>query len=351
MEGVSPRGKVLLCYYLLDNLMEPDERFAYNLSFCATCGKCEALCPSKTDVVDAIEYVRAVLVEQSAGPLPQWKKWGDHTSKEYNPYMEKSVDRTNWLPSKIKRDITSKKAEYVYFVGCTSSYRITNLALATIDIFRKLGLDFAILDDERCCGSPLLRTGQWKIVKDLAQHNVDRINKVEAEKMITTCAGCYRTWKVDYLETYKDLVDVDIDFDIIHTTELLADLMKKDELRPTKEFRKIVTYHDPCHLGRHAGVYEAPREVLRRIPGLELIEMPANRIEAWCCSAGGGFKSGFRKEAIEIAWMRVQEAIETGAEALVSACPFCWGNFRDAIEAHKPEIELYDVAEIVNYTL
>lgn len=350
MEGVSPRGKVLLCYYLLDNLMKPDERFVNNLSYCATCGKCEILCPSKTDTVDAFEHVRAVLTEQGVGPLPQWKKWGDHISKEYNPYLEKSVDRTSWLPGKVKRDVTSKNAEYVYFVGCTSSYRVNNIAMATIDILRKSGLDFTILNDEWCCGSPLLRTGQWKVMKELAQHNVDRINKVEADKMITTCAGCYRTWKVDYLETYKDLVDVDIDFDIIHTTELLADLMNKGELKPTKEFRKTVTYHDPCHLGRHAGVYEAPREVLRRIPGLELIEMPANRIEAWCCAAGGGFKSGFRKEAVEIAWMRVQEAIETGAEGLVSACPFCWKNFRDAIKAHKPKIELYDVAEIVNYT-
>jgi len=351
MEGVSPRGKVLLCYYLLDNLIKPDERFVNNLSFCTTCGKCEILCPSKTDTVDAFEHVRAVLTEGGVGPLPRWKEWGVHINREYNPYLEKSADRTNWLPSKIKRDVTSKKAEYAYFVGCTSSYRLSNIAMSTVDILRKLGLDFTILNDERCCGSPILRTGQWKFAKELAQYNVDEINKVEADKIVTTCAGCYRTWKVDYKDVYKELVDVDIDFDIIHTTELLADLMKKGELEPVKEFKKRVTYHDPCHLGRHAGVYETPREVLKRIPGLELIEMPANRVEAWCCGAGGGFKSGFPKEALEIAQMRVQEAIETGAEGLVSACPFCWINFHDAIEAYKPKIELYDVAEIVNYTL
>jgi len=341
----------LLCYYFLDNLLKPDERFVNNLSFCTTCGKCEVLCPSKTDTVDAFEHVRFLLTEEGVGPLLRWRQWGEHVRKEYNPYMEKSVDRTTWLTSNIKRDIASKKAEYVYFVGCTSAYRVNNIAMATIDILRKLGLDFTILNGEWCCGSPMLRTGQWKFLKEMVQHNVDEIHKVEADKMITTCAGCYRTWKVDYGKTYKDLIGLDFDFDIVHTTQLLADLMRKGELRPVREFKKRVTYHDPCHLGRHAGVYEAPREVLRQIPGLELIEMPANRVEAWCCGAGGGFKSGFRDEALEIARMRIQEATETGADCLVSACPFCWTNFHDAMKVYKPKIELYDVAEIVNYTL
>jgi heterodisulfide reductase subunit D len=314
---------------------------------CSTCGKCSQVCPKDIAIPETtIEKLRMFSVREDLGPLPAQKKWGNHIKIEHNPYFERHVNRTKWLKALSCK--MPKKAEYVYFVGCTSSYRQKNIALATHRVLKKLGIDFTILKDEWCCGSPMLRTGQWNTMRELAQNNVENINKVEAKKVITTCAGCYRTWKVDYEKTYKNLVDIEFDFKIEHTTELLANLIKRDELKFEREFNKKVTYHDPCHLGRHVGTYDAPRKVLEAIPRLELVEMPRNREMAQCCGSGGGFKSGSNEEAIEIAWRRVQEAVETKAMVLTSSCPFCWKGFNDAIEKHRPNIELFDIVEIVN---
>jgi len=343
-----------IAWAVLQGKLDLTNELAKRIYACTTCGYCSARC--SMNITSIIEAFRADVVnvdkkkQAEIAPLPAQKKWGDHVKKEHNPYLEKHADRTKWLASEIKREMP-KKAEYVYFVGCTSSYRQKKIARDTVEVFRKLKLDFTILEDEWCCSSPMFRTGQWEPVRKIVQHNVDITNKAEADAIITTCAGCYKTWKIDYTDTYKDLVGVEFDFKVVHTTQLLANLIKKGESELEKEFKKKVTYHDPCHLGRHAEVYDPPREVLRAIPGLELVEMPRNREWATCCGAGGGFKSGFRKESIKMARTRIEEAAETGAEALTSSCPFCWGNFREAIQANESKMELYDIVEIVNKTV
>lgn len=350
---MSPINKVQSAYYLYKYDLKPDNDFLNVLYYCSTCANCEALCKrvsAGVRVVELVEAVRAYLVNAGVGPLIEQRIWGNNIIEEHNPYMEKHANRTDWLPSKIKIKLP-KKAEYCYFVGCTSSYRQKNIARATVEILMKAGLDFTILEDEWCCGSPLLRTGQWDHFKEIAHHNVEVINRTGADKVITSCAGCFRVWKIDCATTYNNLIDIDIDFKTIHTTELLEELIEKGELNFASKYSRRVTYHDPCHLGRHAGVYKAPRKVMEAIPGLELVEMPRIKEEARCCGSGGGFKSGFRKAALEVAWSRVQEAIETGAEVLSSSCPFCWRGFYDAIKAHKAKIKLLDVVEIANNIL
>lgn len=341
-------GRNIIARRLLEGKMKMDKLLLKNLYACTTCAACSENCT--LDYSDytykIIEALRADAVAAGIGPLPSQRAWSERGLSEHNPYLESHTKRTEWIPSAIKRRLP-KKADYIYFVGCTSSYREKNIAKATMEILMELGLDFTVLEDEWCCGSPYLRTGQWNPVREMAQHNVDIINKTGASKVITTCAGCYRTWKKDYADTYKDLINVDFDFKPIHTVELLAKFIKNDEIEFEGKFEKNVTYHDPCHLGRHVGVYDTPREVLKAIPGLRFIEMPRNREAAWCCGAGGGFKSGFGKEAVEISRIRVDEAKETGAEILTSACPFCYRNFRDTIITSNVNIEVYDIVEIV----
>jgi heterodisulfide reductase subunit D len=296
--------------------------------------------------------LRADCVKAGSGLPGKQKAFGVHIGKEHNPYMELHKDRLSWLPTDIK---LPEKAETVYYVGCTSAYRQKELAKATVETFKKANIGFTIMKDEWCCSSPLLRTGQWETswvsARDVAQHNVNEAEKTGAETIVTTCSGCYRTWKKDYTQEYKDLLNANHNFEILHTTELLEQILKKGELQPKNNIKMRVTYHDPCHLGRHMGTYDPPRKLLQAIPDIELVEMPRTRENAWCCGSGGGVKSGYPEWAIEISNERVKEAEQLGVEAIVSACPFCERNLTDAINKYGSKLKVYDVVELLNKAL
>jgi heterodisulfide reductase subunit D len=292
--------------------------------------------------VEIIEALRADCVKQGLGPLPNQKAFGDSTKKEHNPYKEKHKDRLNWAEGiEVKQ---KEKAEVLYFVGCTSSYRQQELARNTVKILNKLDIDYTVSEDEWCCGSPLMRTGQLDVVDELIKNNLELIKKVGAKKVITSCAGCYRTLKVDYPK-YTEMIE---GVDILHITQFLRDYVKSGALKLKNDKKLLLTYHDPCHLGRHAGVYDVPREIIQSLPGIELVEMPRNRENSWCCGAGGGVKAGFRDWAVEIANQRVEEAEGTGAEILLSTCPFCATNLKDAIQATGSKLKFMDLVDLLD---
>lgn len=168
---------------------------------------------------------------------------------------------------------------------------------------------------------------------------------------MTTCAGYYRTWKKDYLEEYSWLLGSKHEFEVLHITQLLEGMIKDGEIEFTREVNLKVTYHDPCHLGRHMLVYDSPRNVLRAIPGVELVEMPRSRENAWCCGSGGGVKSGFGDWAVEVAYERVKEAEKLGVDAIVSSCPFCWRNLDDAVKRYNSKLKVYDVIQLVKQSM
>ncbi|HMF30113.1 MAG TPA: heterodisulfide reductase-related iron-sulfur binding cluster, partial [Candidatus Lokiarchaeia archaeon] len=231
-----------------------------------------------------------------------------------------------------------------YFVGCTSSLREKELRDATLQVLDKLGADFTLLKDEICCGSPLLTTGQRDAARRLAERNIEVIRQSGVKQLVVACAGCYRTLKVAYPKKYG----LEVPVPVVHVTEYLAKALKKAKWKPgAKKDRLLVTYHDPCHLGRHADVYEAPRQVLQMIPGVQLVEMERNRGNAWCCGAGAGVKSQFKDWAREIASDRITEARGTGATLLVSACPFCERNLKDALADDVSSFPVKDVVELV----
>jgi len=353
-------GKSWLARAVLEGRVDIKDLALVDILFaCPTCGSCQQQCTLEEPevgyhhrIMSLIEALRADAVNAGSGLPGKQKAFGVHIGKEHNPYMETHKDRLNWLAPNVK---LLENAETVYFVGCTSSYREKELAKATVDVFQKVGLDFTIMKDEWCCSSPLLRTGQWETswvsAKNVAQHNVNEAAKVGAKQIVTTCAGCYRAWKKDYLEEYRDVLDSTHNFEIIHTTQLLERLLKDGTLKPKKEIKMRVTYHDPCHLGRHMDVYDAPRTLLQAIPGIELVEMPRNRENAWCCGSGGGVKSGYPEWALEIAGERIKEAEALGVEAIVSACPFCERNLTDAINKYGSKLKVCDVVELVNKAL
>ena len=286
--------------------------------------------------------MREKAVQLGYGPMPEQAKYTDHIMTEKNPYMEKNEDRLEWLPSHIK---LSSDAKLAYFVGCTSSYREKNVAIATAEILNKLNVDFTILEKEACCGSPVYMTGQTKKAEILAQQNVDIFKDAGIEQIITSCAGCYRTWK----DIYPNKFGLDHGIEIKHLPEFIRKKLKNGEINFNNEIDMKITYHDPCHIGRHMGIYKAPRDVIQEIPGIELIEMTRNRHNAWCCGSGGGVRSSFKDLSAFAAKERIEEAKETKASALVSCCPFCLNQFKSNIE--NDEIQALDLSELINKAL
>jgi heterodisulfide reductase subunit D len=316
---------------------------------CTTCGQCKEQCivshinDHRANQIYLVEYLRSEMVKKGYG-VPIHLKFGEHIKKEHNPYMEAHKDRWDWLPNK---EALPEKAEYVFFVGCTSSYRQTQIAKATVNILEKMGLDYTVMwrpeMDEWCCGSPLQRTGQVDKAKTVAEHNLEAIKKTGAKKIITSCSGCYKMIGEDY----KELYGLEYDFEIVQSSQFLLDKVKSGELKLTKPVNMKVTYHDPCHSGRHMGVYEPPRELLKSIPGIELVEMPRNRENSWCCGAGGGVRAAYPDITMFASTDRIKEAEDTGAQALTSICPFCWTGLHEAIEENESKLGLYDVIELV----
>jgi len=341
-------GKNQLLRGLLRGEIKLTDSLVKRFYHCTLCGACQVQCQIAEIHNNALEWLesfRELAVEKGFGPMPRQKAFGEHITKEHNPYMESHAHRLDWLPVPKKK--LPKKADTVFFVGCTSSYRQTNIAKATFEILKKLGQNFTVLEDEWCCGSPPQRTGQRKIGEESAQHNLEEIKKTGAKTVVTSCAGCYRMLKDDWKNRYG----LKYGFKVVHTPALLVDLIKKGQLKLKKKVEMKVTYHDPCHIGRHMGVYEEPRELLQSIPGVELVEMPRNRENSWCCGYGGGVKADFPDLSLFATEERLKEAKTTGAEAITSACPFCYRSFLDGIEKSYPEYKVYDVVELVRMAM
>jgi len=338
-------GKNLLTWALTTDKLKWSESIAKIFYQCSVCMACVQQCRIPEIHTYAGEWLmsmREEAVKLGYGPMPEQAQYTEHVMVEKNPYMEKHEDRLNWLPSHIKQ---SSDAKLAYFVGCTSSYREQNVAISTAEILNALNIDFRILDNEECCGSPVYMTGQTKKAKELAEQNIINFKDAGVEQIITSCAGCYRTWK----DTYPNKFGLTHEIEVKHLPEFIRSKLKTGELKFNKDVNMKITYHDPCHIGRHMGIYKAPRDVLEQIPGIELIEMTRNRHNAWCCGSGGGVRSAFKELSTFAAKERIEEAKETTAEAIVSCCPFCLNQFKNNIENN--DIQALDLSELIRKTI
>jgi len=315
-----------------DDLMAP-------IFACTTCGACMDACqaPHADFIVEMIEALRELAV-RNIGPADNQDFLVTRCEESCNPYGEINSDNEQL---KKKYELPDK-AEWVYFIGCTSNYRQQSLRDSTLRFLKKVGIDFTLVD-EHCCTSPMIRTGQLSIIDDYMNYNIAKIKNAGASKVITSCAGCYKTLSKDIKRFGKDL-----DFEVFHSLELVKQLLDKKKIKFKSEYNKIVTYHDPCHLGRHMGIYELPREIYKQIPGLNLVEMKRNRNLAWCCGAGGGVKIAYPDWAVEISKERLEEAVDTGASIISSTCPFCKTNLSDANIKYNFDLEVLDLMEIID---
>lgn len=338
-------GRVWIANALHTGKIEWNDSVIKAIYACPLCGNCAVQCQQDISphLLDIMEALREEAVRAGKGPLEVHKAFLSGIQKENNPYGEEHKDRLKW----IGKENLPKQAETLFFVGCTASYRQQEIARATLSILKKIRADFTVSPMEWCCGSPLVRTGQTDQIEAIVKHNLEIAQKMNAKRIIFSCAGCFRTFKEDYPKILGEKLEIEV----LHVSEYLQKLLKDGSLKITKSFPHRITYHDPCHLGRHMGVYDAPREVLRNIPELTLVEMSRTRDKAWCCGAGGGVKSGFKDWSVEIATERIKEAKNTNAEYLVSSCPFCHRNLADAIKKSNSNLKIADMTEILNACL
>lgn len=349
-ESVSPRGKVFYLKQLqnrtpMDDILgrkvEVDDEFVEALYRCTGCAACWQVCHVSIEFAAFWEKVREWVVEQGKGPLPAHKKIRERILANNNPYGEPPAKRGDWFPEAIKRKDTNP--DIVFFAGCTASYRIQSIPKAAATVIDRAGITQNIMGPEEfCCTSPMLRTGQIDASRDSAANNITRTEQMGAKAMVTACAGCYKTTMHDYGRFYTNP-----SFEVFHFAQYAQKLLKDKKLKFTTEVKAKVTYHDPCHLGRHSGVFEAPREVIKAIPGIELVEMDRNRMNSQCCGAGGGYKSQFNEMAVNIAANRVKDAVKTGADRIITTCPFCVINLAAGAKQLGANIKVMDLSELL----
>ncbi|MHA1633653.1 MAG: (Fe-S)-binding protein [Candidatus Thorarchaeota archaeon] len=339
-EAFAARGRIMIMNDLLNERIPLSNDIADWAYTCTTCKNCMETCTATADGVnlpDMMEALRRDLV-QNEFVMHKHEVIEDSINELGNPYKEPSGNRLELFGDRE----WPETSPVIYYVGCTSSYREKEIARTTVELFDKLGIDYTILPEEQCCGSVLLRLGRTKSFERITKKNLEQMKAAGAQTIVTACAGCYRTWKVDVpSEGYK------YNFEILHVTEFLDQMINegKAAFRSPKPLR--VTYHDPCHLGRHAEVYEAPRRVIESVENVTLVEMETNKRYAHCCGSGGGVKGTFGELANDVAGNRIREAEETEADLLVTACPFCHRGLVDGAKHIESELPVLDLPEFL----
>ncbi len=343
-----------LCGYQEVTQAQVDE-FVFNLYECSTCGQCEVVCPAHIDTINLWEELRRLIVQAGYGPLEPQKALRKSVMTFDNPWQQPRAGRIKWsrrakkegLIAEEPRLIKKFKGRVLFFLGCTASYdaNVKQVAINTINILDALGIDYGVLGaDEKCCGSVLLRMGDPEY-KRLFRENIDQFNSLGIETLISSCSGCFKTIMQDYPKIGP------LNFEVLHTVEYLARLLKTGQLTFPHPVNRTITFHDPCHLGRATGGFDAPRMIMEAIPGLTLVEMPRNRAYSRCCGAGGGLKAGFPEIQGRMAQRRIQEAEQTGAQDLVSCCPFCYQGLQVGISALGSSVTMKDLSQLMAESL
>jgi len=317
---------------------------------CTTCGRCPQQCPRDVQQIESGVALRRIATEYGIFPptaQPIRTVRGSLVG-EGNPLSEERKNRANWAEGLSVKPF-SEGMDLLYFPGCYPSYdpRLKKVARATAHILNQAGVDFGILGEkENCCGESIRKAGDEEVFKRLAKENIKTFIDNGVKKILVSSPHCYHTFKNEYPEFM-------VDFEVVHISQYLFELIDEGRIELTKEYRKNVTYHDPCYLGRHNGIYDEPREVLKKIPGLELNEMPDSREDSLCCGGGGGRIWMETPKGERFSDLRVEQAIGVGAEVLVTCCPYCITNFEESrlnLE-HENVLEIKDITEIIQESI
>ncbi|WP_455368145.1 (Fe-S)-binding protein [[Eubacterium] cellulosolvens] len=349
-ESNTPRGRMQTIKALINGEMKANEYLMKRIYNCSLCGYCLWRCPPGVKTTDAIKAARKYLVENKCYP-EVLDTLEQHIQKNYHLYDLPKEARVDWINYMNVSDSVKikEKADVIYFVGCVSalSGRAMEIPAAISQIFNKLGLDWTILgEDEVCCGTPLLLSGKTDSAGELARKNIEAIQGRGAKTVVTPCAGCYRV----FIQDYPKLVG-ELGFEVLHTSQIIDNMLNKIRSLFKNEIKATAIYHDPCEIGRLAGLYDPPRRVLKTIPGLNLVDLPKTRELTRCCGGGGALKAVFPSTALRLAQIKLDEFVNANAHIVVSGCPSCKLNIQDAIAERESDLQMMDIAEIIAQAL
>jgi Fe-S oxidoreductase len=378
----SGGGRLITALAMLKGRIDYTDKLVEIVYQCHTCGGCDISCKYSRDmeVLEPIYQFRIQCVENGQ-VLPSHMLLIDSLRKEDNMMQKPKNERGKWAEGLAVKDITKEKATVYYHAGCRYSFdkELWKAAQSSVNLLLKAGIDIGIAGkDETCCGGRAYELGYQGETIKYAENNMDLLRQAGVKTVVTSCSDCYHSFKV----LYDKLGKKGQGLEVLHIAEYVARLLKEGRIKLHKKIPMKVTYHDPCHLGRLGepyihwkgvekkvmgqlivhdppkeyrrgtfGIYQPPRDVLTSIPGLRLVEMNRIKEYTWCCGAGGGVKDAFPDFALFTARERIKEAKSTGAEAMVTACPWCQRNFRDAVEQYGDSLKIYDIMELVQEAL
>jgi glycolate oxidase len=352
VESANARGYVTLAFGLISGDVEPSPEVAEKFYRCADCMRCTVMCPAAIKVNQVVEAARRFIVE--AGYMPEaFQTVLSNIEAEGNPFGDPREKRTETMPVESRglvKEGDGRQPEVLVFSGCVNSYQDVSMVPAFMGIMDAAHVDYTMLgEDEGCCGYIAYLSGSEDF-EEIAHATADRIAEMGVDYIVTPCAGCYKAFS----QVYPDH-EIEMGPKVLHAVEYMDLLIDDGRLSFEKSFEKRVAYHDPCDLGRHLGIYDPPREVLLRIPGIELVEFPTNQKMAKCCGGGGGLKVTDVDLSRDIAYDRILEAISVGAEVVVSACPSCKDNLKLAAgrarKEGKGKLRVLDITEVVRRTM
>lgn len=376
----SAAGRLVTGLSLMDGRCDVTDRVIDVAFKCQLCGSCDVackVCRYDMEPLLALHELRFKLVEEGH-TLPQNTPVMEGFRKEHNMLMKPKGQRGKWADGLKGKDLSKEKAEVVFHAGCRSSYDrdLAQVPSVSASILQKAGVDFGILGKaETCCGGRAFHMGYRADFTSAAKHMVKTWTNAGVKTVVTPCADCFHTFRRLYPEVGSQV-------EVLHMVEFVDRLVKQGKIKLSRPVTMKITYHDPCHLGRQGepyvpwkgkerkifgqavvydpprpryngakGVYEPPRNVLKAIPGLELVEMERIKEASWCCGAGGGVRDAYPEFSSWTAGERIEEAMSTGAEAIVSACPWCERNFMDAVNATGGTMKVFDVMDLVQQAI
>ena len=316
---------------------------------CTTCGRCQQYCPRDVRQIESGVALRRIATEYGVFPDPvkPIKTISASLVAEGNPLSEERKKRAEWAKEVGVKNF-EEDMEILYFPGCYLSYdpRMKKVARATATILKKAGVQFGILGtEESCCGESIRKAGDQELFRRLAKQNIKAFIDHGVKKVLVSSPHCYHTFKNEYPEFM-------VNFEVIHITEFLLELLKEGRLELKNEYNRRITYHDPCYLGRHNGIFDPPRQVLEMVSGVTLVEMPDCFQDSLCCGGGGGRIWMETPKGERFSDLRLEQALGVGAEVLVTACPYCITNFEDSRvtledQGNSEAIEIKDITEII----
>ncbi len=320
------------------------EDFTRAVFECTTCGACGQNCPVGIFTQRLWPMLRKEMVKRGLGPVGIQANLPKAITNSGNPYDEPSADRYRpWFPEKVR---VADRADIAYYAGCTGAYEAQPMVHGDALVLGAMGEPFTMLppDEEVCCGFPLFITGQHDLLENLVKRLVEGYKARGVRMLVCSCPCCVNIMSRDWPSIYGR----ELPFTIRHITQFVATAMQQGKLRIAKELHERVIYHDPCYLSRGVGVIEEPREVLRSIPGLTLLEFDRHGLNSRCCGSGGAARKVFHENAIKMGRLTIDEAVKKKADRLILSCPACYAKVNEAMQGHDKQIRITDIMELIS---